>query len=122
MQVYATLAAAVLLSAFGVATNITLQIGGFLTMLLAFGSLTWLAFTPASPQNLVSTSKLQSTRGLNPFATPEQLKLPGWHMQCSSRLGSGLGVASGAASLFPSSMRLQVGEGQPIRWCLDMLT
>jgi FtsH-binding integral membrane protein len=51
-KVYATLTAAVVLSAVGIATNITFHVGGFLSIILAFGSLTWLAFTPASPQNL----------------------------------------------------------------------
>ena len=58
-QVYATLTAAVVLSAVGIATNITFHVGGFLSIILAFGSLTWLAFTPASPQNLVSSATLQ---------------------------------------------------------------
>lgn len=53
LQVYATLTAAVLLAAVGIAFNITFHIGGVLATLAGFGSLTWLAFTPATPQNQV---------------------------------------------------------------------
>lgn len=59
LQVYATLTAAVVLAAVGIATNITFHVGGFLSVLLAFGSLIWLAFTPAYPQNLVRIQQLQ---------------------------------------------------------------
>jgi hypothetical protein len=51
--VYATLTAAVLLSALGVFFNITFHVGGVLATLAAFGSLTWLAFTPRTPDNQV---------------------------------------------------------------------
>jgi hypothetical protein len=53
LQVYATLTAAVIVSAVGIVADVNFHIGGVLTTILAFGSLTWLAFTPASPDNLV---------------------------------------------------------------------
>lgn len=53
LQVYATLTAAVLLSALGVFFNITFHVGGVLATLAAFGSLTWLSFTPHTADNQV---------------------------------------------------------------------
>jgi FtsH-binding integral membrane protein len=50
-KVYATLTAAVVVAAVGIAFNITFHIGGVLATLAAFGSLTWLAMTPATPAN-----------------------------------------------------------------------
>lgn len=42
-----------MLSAVGVAADVAFHIGGLLTTLLAFGSLAWLAFTPATADNQV---------------------------------------------------------------------
>lgn len=50
-KVYATLTAAVVLAVIGSATDVVFHIGGVLTTLLAFGSLLWLSFTPATAEN-----------------------------------------------------------------------
>jgi len=50
-KVYATLMAAVMLAAVGIATDVMYSIGGTLTMCVAFGSLIWLSFTPPTAEN-----------------------------------------------------------------------
>lgn len=45
VRVYATLAAALLTAAVGVAADVTFHIGGLITTLAAFGSLLWLSFS-----------------------------------------------------------------------------
>jgi FtsH-binding integral membrane protein len=51
-QVYATLAAALLVSAAGCYVNILTGLGGWLTMLTFVGSVVWLSATPPEPRNL----------------------------------------------------------------------
>lgn len=51
-QVYATLAAALLVSAAGCYFNILTGLGGWLTMITFVVSVVWLSVTPPEPQNL----------------------------------------------------------------------
>jgi FtsH-binding integral membrane protein len=51
-KVYATLAAALLVSAAGCYVNILTGLGGWLTMLTFVGSVVWLSATPPEPRNL----------------------------------------------------------------------
>lgn len=50
-RVYATLTVALLAAAAGVACDLIWAVGGTLMTIAAFGSLLWLGFTPATPQN-----------------------------------------------------------------------
>lgn len=53
-NVYATLTAALLVAALGVIAEVWLSLPPVVGTVLAFGSLAWLAFTPRTPDNLVS--------------------------------------------------------------------
>ncbi len=58
VRVYATLAAALLTAAVGVAADVTFHIGGLITTLAAFGSLLWLSFSNPDVDSQVWTASI----------------------------------------------------------------
>lgn len=66
LQVYTTLAAAVLISAVGVYFHTLWHIGGIITTLAFIGTSTWLAATPAGPINEVLCCFFTGTHFLHP--------------------------------------------------------